>query len=80
MPLCALLAPLLRLGAVVSRMGSAVGFRLGCDVLWMGRDQASSQAVPEVAFGEEALDLVQLDLGVLGPGHGGAGDPPVSAG
>jgi hypothetical protein len=31
-------------------------------------------------LGEEALDLVQLDLGVLGPSGGGAGDPPVSAG
>jgi hypothetical protein len=31
-------------------------------------------------LGVEALDLVQLDLGVLGSVHGSAGDPPFSAG
>ena len=33
-----------------------------------------------VAFGVETLDLAELDVGVLGPGDGGASHPPVGAG
>jgi hypothetical protein len=36
--------------------------------------------VPHVVPGVKALDFVQLDLGVLGPVHGAAGNPPFSAG
>lgn len=38
------------------------------------------EPVPQVAFGEEALNLVELDVGVLGSDGGGTGDPPVGAG
>jgi hypothetical protein len=36
--------------------------------------------VPHVVLGVEALDFVQLDLGVLCLVHGSAGNPPLSAG
>ncbi len=36
--------------------------------------------VPHVLLRVEALDFVQLDLGVLGPVHGPAGNPPLSTG
>jgi hypothetical protein len=48
-----------------------------------GRGAGCSSAeggVPHVVLGVEALDFVQLDLGVLGPVRGCAGDPPLSAG
>jgi hypothetical protein len=31
-------------------------------------------------LGVEAFDFVQLDIGILGPLHGSAGDPPLGAG
>ncbi len=36
--------------------------------------------VPKMVFGAEALDLVKLDVGALGPGGRRTGDPPLGAG
>ena len=44
-------------------------------------DQGSSfEMVPKMVFGAEALDLVKLDVGALGPGGRRTGDPPLGAG
>ncbi len=36
--------------------------------------------VQKMVFGAEALDLVKLDVGALGPGGRRTGDPPLGAG
>src|SRR5215469_5221232 len=36
--------------------------------------------IPHVMLGVEALDFIQLDVGVLGPVHGSAGNPPLGPG
>lgn len=50
----------------------------------MGEPVASSRSsfemVPKMVFGAEALDLVKLDVGALGPGGRRTGDPPLGAG
>ena len=40
----------------------------------------SDQIPPEIVFVAEALDLVELDVGILRPGRDGASDPPVCPG
>ena len=41
---------------------------------------SSFEMVPKMVFGAEALDLVKLDVGALGPGGRRTGDPPLGAG
>ena len=40
---------------------------------------SSRETVPDVVVGDEPPDLVQLDLGLIGSGRHGTGNPPVRA-
>lgn len=53
------------------------------DAVCEGRGACCSSAeggVPRIVLGVEALDFIQLDLGVLGPVRSYAGNPPLGAG
>ncbi len=45
-----------------------------------GGRAASGEALPQAGAGEEALDLVEVDVGILGAVDRGSGYPPLRTG